>query len=397
MTLRRVVFWVHLLTGLVAGTIVLGMAATGALLAFEPQLAAFSERDRRTVTPPAPAAMPQTLDALLVGVRTALPEAAPTRLLVRAEPTASVVVSLGQEDAVFVDPYTGRILGPLSGLHQAMHTVVEWHRWLGSRELGRPITGACNLAFLGLAISGLYLWWPRGWSRQALRAVSVPDVGLRGRARDFNWHNAIGLWGAPVLIVLTLTGAVISYQWASDLLYRLAGSEPPPAPAAARGGGGRPDARAGGGGRERKAAALGPGVLEAVRQHAAREVPGWVSLTVRLPARPGAPVSAFIEETSAWHPSPRSQLTLDAATAAVVRWEPFAQADRGRRLRAWVRPLHTGEAFGVVGQAVAGLASAGAVVLVWTGLALAWRRYRAWSARTRPSGARSDACEIIST
>jgi uncharacterized iron-regulated membrane protein len=394
MTLRRVVFWLHLLTALVAGSIVLSMSLTGVLLAFEPQLAAFSERDRRAVTPPASGATPQSLDALLAAVSTARPEAAPTRVLVRVEPTASVVVSLGQDDAVFVDPYTGRILGPLSGLHRAMHTVVEWHRWLGSRDLGRPITGSCNLAFLGLAISGLYLWWPRGWSRQAVRAVSVLDVRLRGRARDFNWHNAIGLWCAPVLIVLTLTGVVISYPWASDLLHRLAGSEPPPAPA--RGEGGRPDARAVGG-RQQKAVALGPGVLEAVRQHATREVPGWVSLNVRLPARPGAPVSALIEETSAWHPSPRSQLTLDAATAAVVRWEPFAQADRGRRLRAWVRPLHTGEAFGIVGQAVAGLASAGAVVLVWTGIALAWRRYRTWSARPRSADAQSGAAGIIST
>jgi len=46
-----------------------------------------------------------------------------------------------------------------------------------------------------------------------------------------------------------------------------------------------------------------------------------------------------------------------------------------------VRPVHTGEAVGVVGQMVAALASAGGVVLVWTGLALAWRRFRARKAR----------------
>jgi uncharacterized iron-regulated membrane protein len=36
--------------------------------------------------------------------------------------------------------------------------------------------------------------------------------GLAGRARDFNWHNVIGIWCAPVLLVLTLTGAIMSYQ-----------------------------------------------------------------------------------------------------------------------------------------------------------------------------------------
>ena len=65
----------------------------------------------------------------------------------------------------------------------------------------------------------------------------------------------------------------------------------------------------------------------------------------------------------------------------VVKWEPYASYNLGRTPRAWVRPVHTGEAGGAVGQMVAALASAGGVVLVWTGLALAWRRFRARNAR----------------
>lgn len=51
---------------------------------------------------------------------------------------------------------------------------------------------------------------------------------LRGKARDWNWHNVIGFWSSGVLVVLTLTAMVMSYQWANDLLYTLTGSEPPP-------------------------------------------------------------------------------------------------------------------------------------------------------------------------
>jgi hypothetical protein len=39
--------------------------------------------------------------------------------------------------------------------------------------------------------------------------------------------------------------------------------------------------------------------------------------------------------------------------------------------------LHTGEALGVVGQAVAGAASAASLVMIWTGLALAYRHLAA--------------------
>jgi len=79
---------------------------------------------------------------------------------------------------------------------------------------------------------------------------------------------------------------------------------------------------------------------------------------------------------------PRSQLVLDAVTADVVKWEPFAGQNMGRRLRAWMRPLHTGEAGGLTGQTIAFLASAGGTVLVWTGVSLAWRRLRGWRRRT---------------
>jgi uncharacterized iron-regulated membrane protein len=84
-------------------------------------------------------------------------------------------------------------------------------------------------------------------------------------------------------------------------------------------------------------------------------------------------------------------LTLDAATIQVVRWEPFAGANLGRKLRMLVRVLHTGEVGGVIGQAIAGLASAGVVFLVCTGIALACRRARAWSVRRRLAAGRDPA------
>lgn len=46
-----------------------------------------------------------------------------------------------------------------------------------------------------------------------------------------------------------------------------------------------------------------------------------------------------------------------------------------------MRFAHTGEYYGLAGQTLAGLASAGGAVLVYTGLALAWRRFVAWLRR----------------
>lgn len=46
-----------------------------------------------------------------------------------------------------------------------------------------------------------------------------------------------------------------------------------------------------------------------------------------------------------------------------------------RQMSRRVRPVHTGEALGVVGQTIAAFVSAAAVVLAFTGRALVWRRF----------------------
>lgn len=374
MSLRTVIFWTHLLVGVAGGAVILFMSFTGVILAFEPQITEWLERDRRVITRP-PEARPLSPDTILARARTARPGLRPTAVSLRSDPTASAVVSFGREGgALFVDQYRGVVLGGLSPVHDALHEVVEWHRWLGSREIGRPVIGVANLAFLGLVVFGVYLWWPRRWTAEAVKAVILFRSGLTGRARDFNWHNVIGIWCAPVLLILTLTGVVMSYQWANDLLYRLTGNAPPPA---------TPTREAPSGPRRADLETPRPTLgLDALWARAEAQVPGWVAISARLPQRADGPVTFFIQEPAGWHPTPRSQLVLDAVTGEVVRWEPFAGQNLGRRLRAWVRPLHTGEAGGIPGQALAMLASAGGTVLVWTSLALTWRRFRRWRRRT---------------
>ena len=59
----------------------------------------------------------------------------------------------------------------------------------------------------------------------------------------------------------------------------------------------------------------------------------------------------------------------------------FSSGSPGRRLCAILRFAHTGEGLGLPGQTIAGIASAGAVVLVYSGLALSLRRFLTWRRR----------------
>ena len=229
--LHKIIFWSHLLAGVVAGLVIFIMSFTGVILMYESQITEYIERDARRVIPSADGKR-LSYDELIARVRDVNSAARPAAIIVTSDPTASVAVNLGRENTVFVNPYTGQLLGGHSATHDFMHTVVDWHRWLGTdgegRATARAITGACNLAFFWLAVTGVYLWWPRSWQWRGLKMSLLFNARLRGKARDWNWHNVIGFWSSTVLVVLTLTAAVMSYPWANDLLYTMSGSEPPP-------------------------------------------------------------------------------------------------------------------------------------------------------------------------
>jgi uncharacterized iron-regulated membrane protein len=393
--MRKVFFWIHLAAGVVAGLVILVMSVTGALLALEPQATRFAERAQRTVVPPTP--RPERLgpEALLASVLRFRPEARPTAVTLDAGPTTAAVVAIGREGVLHLDPYTGRVLGGGSRRTRAFfRSVTDWHRWLAlsgdGRATGKALTGACNAAFLFLSVSGIYLWWPKQWTARFLRPVVWFQGGLSGKARDFNWHNAIGLWSAPVIFLLTLTGLVISYPAIGNWLYtqQPAGGAAPAGPPR---GEGRPpraegERREGREGREEKP--LSPesfAGLDAAFALAKGGMPDWTLIVVRLPARPGAPVTLAVTDSAARSPFGRSSLTVRITSdAAVGNWERFSGFATGRKLRNAARWTHTGEILSWPGQIVAGLASLGGAFLVYTGLALSWRRYRAW----RGAGAR---------
>lgn len=77
----------------------------------------------------------------------------------------------------------------------------------------------------------------------------------------------------------------------------------------------------------------------------------------------------------------RSTIAVDISTGKIVREEKFEDMDPGFRARMWMRFVHTGEYYGLTGQTIAGVASIGGVILVWTGIALSIRRYILWIRR----------------
>lgn len=369
-TVRKVLFWLHLIAGMLGGIVIFIMCVTGAALSFEKNIIEYSERDQRVV---AIGEERLGVHQILDRVKAERPNAVPTSISVSGEPTSAVTVSLGREGLVFVDPYTGAITGAgNSGVRSFFRFNTDLHRWIAlygdGRPIGKAITGATNLMFLFLAISGIYIWFPRNLTWAAIK----PNLWFRrtsnGKARDFNWHNTIGWWTSLIMIVLTVTAAVISYQWAGNLVYTLTRNEVPKQ---------QPQAP-----QTPPTEFVVPSNINAMWQIAESQSPGWRSISLRLPISKDATFT--IDEGRSWNIFGRSTLMVDAETATVSKWEPYAERNSAQQIRSWMRFTHTGESFGFVGQLIGFIACIGGAVLVYTGFALAVRRLFAWRRRRIP-------------
>ena len=174
MTIRTVFFWLHLSAGVIAGVVVLIMSITGVALTYEKQVLEWADRGAWSV-PSSARSERLSPETLLARVRAARPEAAPAVLTLRQDPAAPATVAFEGAGAVLVDPTSGHVIGaPPGGLRAFFRVMTSWHRWLAlegtSRAVGKAVTGAANLVFLFIVLSGMYLWLPKIWSLHAAQA-----------------------------------------------------------------------------------------------------------------------------------------------------------------------------------------------------------------------------------
>ena len=359
--------------------VILIMSATGVLLAYERQILRWSDRQGYVGGMQGKRLSASELLSIAAMANHGSTAVSVTR---PSDPREPARISFGGGQAVSVDPYAGRILSsPSPRLRAFFKTVTGVHRWFAlagvARARARKITGAANLLFLGIIVTGPFLWFPKraNWSR--LRNVLFLRKGLGGKAREYNWHNVLGIWAVFPLFIVAASGVVISYPWATELVYRAVGEQSPPrrtSPPITR-----------------HESALSREHLRAIDrtevsalEYVQQAVPAWRTLIISLNSE-GPQLSVAIDEGSGGQPQLRRTANFGYSTGELISVETFDNQSAGRQLRSILRFAHTGEVLGLIGQTVAALASLAATVLVWTGLSLSFRRLMAWRRRRRPS------------
>ncbi len=369
--IRAIVFWLHLAVAAAAGLVILMLAATGVILSLEETVTGLAERRHLVAAPESAERLPPEEIAVAAGFTA-------TSLSYRSDPRAPVRVHEGQDRYARVNPYTAQVLATGPGrIERFFESAHNWHRWFnvsgGSVRRARALTGAVNVAFLVLLVTGPILWIPRPVTRRSLANVILLRPGTRGARRDLNWHQVVGIWSVLPLAAIAATGVATSYPAVGDRVYPMVGNAVPAGAWAAA------------------SASRGMGVDGAVISDSARVpepdlravlataeawAPGWRTLILNLPRPADSEVRVEVRGGRAGQPHRTGFLTLDAASGAGRAWASFADDSPARRAQQFLRYAHTGEYWGLGGQLLAGLFSLAATLMVWTGLSLAVRRLR---------------------
>lgn len=378
MTFRNSIFWCHLLAGLTAGVVIAMMSTTGIAVAFEEEILRWHDRrvshlvdvPERGNAPLSILELTHEVEANHVGEKV-------SSIAMFRDPERAWEVHLGDDGPFYLNPFTGSTQASLAhGAHQVIHKLEEWHRWLGDEDgqnsIGSLVTGVSNLALAVLCVTGLYLWFPQRWSWRAVRSLLLLKTRFRGKPRDLNWHQVVGLWSLPVVLTLSLTAVVISFEWGHRLVFALAGEEAPksrnygmmavPAPVVSL-----------------PVVGASPVSFDGCFARIGAAFPNWESITLEviphLAASPLEPLKFGVTLPDSMPSRAYVPVRCDPFTGEILQQTHFQDRSPDLQARVWNRFLHTGAAFGLPGKIVATLAAAASLVLIWTGFALSWRRF----------------------
>lgn len=334
-------FRTHWLLGIIPGAVLAVMGVTGAALSFEHEWLRLLNPQVMTVTPQAQG--PLSPDALAARIRAQAPQRRISSLTVYAAPGESARVSFAapggrRSESVYVNPYTGALLGKAERGDRFLHLMEDVHRRLGADDLGKALTGASTVCLIVLALSGLYLRWPRralNW-----RAWLSFNTRLKGRSFLVGMHSVLGTWVLLPYLVMSATGLFWSYDWYRNGLYALAGAPMPQQ---------RPGGASGARDAREEDSPAPPVFVDLAFAAFQREVPAFAQYTVNLSRRGGEPVQFAYLAPDAPHERAYNRLNLAADGSAVISHERHRQKTAGARLLAGVFPLHSGEFFGTAG------------------------------------------------
>jgi len=342
--MRKLVLSVHLYAALITGVFIMILGVTGSIMAFEDQIDHVTHRHLFFVTPQA---RPLSLAELATAAVRRFPGEKAAFFGLSASPDLSSYVAFSSGN-VYVDPYTGEVLGVRSGPTWLSY-VHQFHLRLSAGDTGKKIVSWVGVVMLFLLLSGLYLWWPV--KRATIKWDAAP------KRLWFDVHSAVGIFSLVFLLLLTVTGIVIGFESVSTpFFFSITHSEPL---------------------RANFRATARPGVVRLTPDQAVdaarAAMPGATPIAVNVPGPTGV-YRVALRYPEDLTPGGRSRVFVDPYGGDILQVESSRTTAAGTRMVNANRAIHTGDIYGVPSKAVMSIASLTAALQVFSGVMLWWKR-----------------------
>ncbi|MCJ7936177.1 MAG: PepSY domain-containing protein [Chryseobacterium sp.] len=223
---RKIAYQLHLWLGLTSGLIVVIMAATGCILAFEEELKQIIHPQRYFVERTGKEKLP--LSDLAARAEKALPEGLKIkRVQLSSDPSRTYVFRTLKMDndaltywgtylyyyRVYMDPYTGKVQEIEDAKKDFFEIVLDLHRrLLLGEKIGKTITGYATLIFAVILFSGLVIWYPRKMSKSMLKGMFFIKTSANWKRINYDVHNVLGFYAVIPLLLIAYSALIWNFE-----------------------------------------------------------------------------------------------------------------------------------------------------------------------------------------
>jgi len=351
--LYRIVWRWHFYAGMIVAPALIVVAATGALYIFKDELEAVVYPG---VTYVEPAADRASYEEQMAAVRAAMPGAQRAILLqVFTNPkraTSMIFAENGQY--AYTDPYRGHYLGAIQR-GGFFDVVLKLHRTIFLGTTGRIIIELTTCWSIVLAVTGIYLWWPRKVSQ--LWGVWLPRLRQKPYLVLRDLHAVSGVYVAIVAIVIALTGLIYTYTWGNAFKYASQKTDAYDMFTKSMVCKSHPDAK--------------DLPIDRIIEIALQKMPGN-NLTVWFPRIPNGVYLATANNDRG--PQVNEMLFIDRASGEILEDRHNSQTKLIYRLGTWNYPLHVGSVWGLPTKFLWLVTCVVLMTLPVTGIWMWWQR-----------------------
>lgn len=204
---------VHLWLSIPAGIFITIMCFTGSMLVFQEEILHLLHPGWYIVGEHSEEVLP--LDIIVEKVNAQLSGDTVTAVQVSSNPEQTYVATLssGQRSHAYINPYTGEITGYYNYRKGFFFEVMRLHRWMLLKDMptGRLITGVSTIFFVFILISGVVIWWPS--KSKFDKSFFLIKRGSSKQRKLIDLHRILGVYTTVLLLLLSLTGLMWSFDW----------------------------------------------------------------------------------------------------------------------------------------------------------------------------------------